>query len=121
MKELKFAIAGLAVLGLISVFLPLVSVGDQSISLWDVRELDAGQVYLILGGFLVPLVMAGLAIAQGAMIKWQASVAAAGFALAALKARDGFEGAIGGKLMLIAAALGLVAAIVAIVKGDKAA
>ena len=46
MKHLKFAILGAAVLGFIGVFLPMASFGKASISLWDVRKLDSGLVYI---------------------------------------------------------------------------
>lgn len=118
MKNLKFAIAGLAVLGIIGAFLPIVSEGPMKISLWDVRAFDAGQFWLTMGGLIVALVMAGLAVARGAMARWQAVVATLGFALAALKVRDGMEWAIGGKLMLLAAAIGLVVALVGAVKPE---
>lgn len=118
MKNLKFAIAGLAVLGIIGAFLPIVSEGPMKISLWDVRAFDAGQFWLTMGGLIVALVMAGLAVARGAMARWQAVVATLGFALAALTVRDGMEWAIGGKLMLLAAAIGLVVALVGAVKPE---
>lgn len=118
MKNLKFAIAGLAVLGIIGAFLPIVSEGPMKISLWDVRAFDAGQFWLTMGGLIVALVMAGLAVARGAMARWQAVVATLGFALAALSVRDGMEWAIGGKLMLLAAAIGLVVALVGAVKPE---
>lgn len=121
MKELKLAIAGLGVLGIIGIFLPMGEIAGQSISYWKVREFDGGNFWMVVAGFVVPIAMAGMAIAQGAMVRWQAGVAAAGFALAALKLREAFEAGLGGKVMLIAAVLGLVAAIVAIVKTEKAA
>lgn len=121
MKHLKFAILGTAFLGLIGIFLPLVSAGPVSISLWDVRKLDSGMVYITMFGFLVPAVMGGLAVAQGRLARWQAIVATVGFALALIKVRDGFSGAIGGKVMVLAAAAGLALAIAKSVKPDDKA
>jgi peptidoglycan/LPS O-acetylase OafA/YrhL len=118
MKEIKFAIAGLAVLGIIGAFLPIVSEGPLKMSLWDVRAFDAGQFWLTMGGLIVALLMAGLAVVTGALTRWQAVVATLGFALAAIKVRDGLEWAIGGKLMLLAAAVGLVVALVGAVKPE---
>jgi hypothetical protein len=118
MKHLKFAILGTAFLGLIGIFLPLISAGSASISLWDVRKLDSGMVYLTMVAFIVPLIMGGLAVAQGRLARWQAIVATVGFALALIKVRDAFGGAIGGKLMVVAAAAGLAVAIAKSVKPD---
>jgi hypothetical protein len=118
MKEIKFAIAGLAVLGIIGAFLPIVSEGPLKVSLWDVRAFDAGQFWLTMGGLIVALIMAGLAVVRGGLARWQAVVATIGFLLAAIKVRDGLEWAIGGKLMLLAAAFGLVVALVGAVKPE---
>ncbi len=118
MKHLKFAILGTALLGFIGIFLPMVSFGNSSISLWEVRKLDAGLVYITMLGFVVPLAMAALAVAQGRLARWQAIVASVGFALALLKVRESFSGAIGGKVMVIAAAAGLAVAIAKSVKPD---
>lgn len=118
MKHLKFAILGTAFLGLIGIFLPLISAGPVSVSLWDVRKLDSGMVYITMLGFVVPLVMGGLAVAQGRLARWHAIVATIGFALALIKVRDAFSGAIGGKLMFLAAAAGLALAIAKTVKPD---
>jgi hypothetical protein len=120
MPQLKFGILGLGVLGLIAVFLPLVSAGELSISLWDARKADAGQVYLTMGAFLIPAVMGGIAIAQKKLLRYHGIVATIGFAIALLKVRDAFKGAIGGKLMFVAAILGLLVAIAAIAKPEDA-
>ncbi len=118
MKQLKFAILGAGLLGLIGVFLPMVSSGKLSFSLWDVRKLAAGQVYLTMVAFIIPIAMGGMAAAKNKMLRWQSIVAAVGFALALVKVRDAFGGAIGGKVMVIAAAVGLAAAIASIAKPE---
>ncbi len=118
MDNVKHAILGCGVLGLLGIFLPMISMGDESISLWQVRALDAGQVYLVLGGFLIPAIMGGMAL-KGKMLRWQAGVAIAGFGLCALKLRpwgDVFGGAIGAKLMILATFVGLAASIAAVAK-----
>lgn len=119
MKHLKFAILGTALLGVIGVFLPMVSMGKASISLWDVRKLDAGLVYITMLGFVVPLAMAGIGVAKGQLARWQAIVASVGFALALIKVRDAFSGAIGGKLMVVAAVAGLALAVTKSIKPDE--
>jgi len=118
MENVKYAILGCGVLGLLGIFLPMVSMGGASISLWEVRAFDAGQVYLVLAGFLAPAVMGAMAL-KGGLLRWQAGVAIAGFGLCVLKLRpwgDVFGGAIGAKLMILGAFLGLAAAIAAIAK-----
>jgi hypothetical protein len=118
MKHLKFAVLATGILGLVSLFaLPFMS-APLKLTLWDLRIADAGQVYLVLAAFLVPAIIAGLAIAQKGMARWHGIVAAVFFALGVVKCRENFgEGTgVGAKLMLIAAAIGLVIAIVATVK-----
>lgn len=117
MKHLKFAVLAAGVLGLISIFaLPVISEGPMKVTMWDLRILDPGQVYLTMAAFLVPAIIAGLAIAQKGMARWHGIVAAVFFALGVVKCRENFSLAVGGKLMLIAAAVGLLVAIVATVK-----
>ena len=122
MKNLKFGLIVCGVLGVIGAFLPMVKMGSASISLWELKGLPggAGQVYLTLAGFIVGIVMGGLAL-KGGLKRWQSIVAAVGFALATLKLRGSFSGAIGAKVMFLAAVIGLVVAIVTIVKPEKAA
>ena len=117
MKHLKFAVLAAGLLGLISIFaLPLMKAGPLSMTMWDVRIIDPGQVYITLAAFAVPAILAGLAIARGGMARWQAIIATVFFALGVVKCRENMSLATGGKVMLIAAVLGLVVAIVATVK-----
>lgn len=138
MKQLKFAIAGAGALGIIAVFLPYFSMGGESMTYWDVHKMEGGemlgllngpkQVYIALACFAVPLVLGLIAIATKQLQRWQA-IAAAVFSLAALapagvrKGLTGEEGmstAIGGKLLFLAALIGLVAAIAGVAKPEKA-
>ena len=121
MENVKYAILGCGVLGLLGVFLPMVSVGDASISLWKLRAFDAGQVYIVMLGFLIPAIMGGMAL-KGKLLRWQGIVAVLGFGLCVIKLRpigDSFGGAIGAKLMILGALVGLLAAIAAVVKPAK--
>lgn len=123
MKNLKFGLIVCGVLGVIGAFLPMVKMGSASISLWDLKGLPggSGQVYLTLAGFVLGIAM-GAAALKGPLKRWQSGVAAAGFALSTVKLRGSFgDGAIGAKLMFLAAIVGLVVAIVTIVKPEKAA
>ena len=121
MQNIKYVLLGCGVLGLLGIFLPMVSMGDASISLWDLRPLDSAQVYIVLIGFLVPAVMGGLAL-KGGVLRWQAIVAFIGFGLCIVKLRpwgEVFGGAIGAKLMVLGAFIGFAAAIAAIAKPAK--
>ncbi|HPH67132.1 MAG TPA: hypothetical protein PLF40_15365 [Kofleriaceae bacterium] len=122
MKNLKYGILGLGVLGLLACFLPFVSFGDQSMSFFGMRKAVAGQVYITMAGFILAAVMGGMGLKQ--LLKWQAGAAAAGFAFVLFKLRDGItdllkHGAIGAKLMVVAAVAGLVVSILAAVKGTE--
>lgn len=121
MKNLKFAILAAGLLGVISAFLPFISFGPESISLWEVRELDGGLVYLTMAGFLIPAIMGLLAVIKGPQARWHAIVATVFFGLALIKVRDGFQGAIGAKLMVVCAAIGLLVAIASIAKPETQA
>jgi hypothetical protein len=117
MKHLQFAVLATAVLGLISIFaLPFIGEGEIKLTMWDLRILDPGQVFLTLGAFAVPLIIGILAMAKKGMARWHGIVAAVFFALAVVKCRENFSLATGAKLMLIAAVVGLLVSIVAIVK-----
>jgi hypothetical protein len=125
MKQIKFAILGAGIIGLIAVFLPFVSVGPFSASLWKLREAPggSGQVFLTMGGFVVGAVMGVLAVTGKRLVRWQAIVSLIGFALSFIKVRDGLTGegsAIGAKLLFIAALIGLIAAIAGTAKPEKA-
>lgn len=116
MDKAKFAILGFGVLGLLAVFLPFVSAGSESISMWGLREIvGTGQVYLVMGGFLAAAIMGGMALKNG-LLRWQGIVASLGFALTVLKLRPWgtafSDGAIGAKLLIVSAFLGLACAIV---------
>jgi hypothetical protein len=127
MNNLKFGVLACGVLGVIAVFLPFVSFGGASMSLWKMRQLDSGQVYIILGSFLAAAVMGGLAAAKPPMLRWQSIVALIGFALVIVKIRDGLPfdflkapGGIGMKLIGVSAIAGLITSIVTIVKAEPA-
>ena len=120
MKQIKFGILGAGVIGLISIFLPYISAGPISMKFWDFRKMPAGmsgllngpnQVYIALIGFLAAAVVAGLAVAGKRLIRWQAIVGLVGFLLAF---------ATGGKLLFLAALIGVVASIAGIAKPEKA-
>ena len=124
MKQIKFAILGAGILGIIAVFLPFVSMGPMSMSLWKLRELgESGQVFLVIGCFAVGAVMGALAVKGKQLARWQAIVAAVVYGLTLFKMRGAMSGpgsAIGAKLLFIAALVGLAAAVVGAAKPEKA-
>lgn len=126
MKGLKFALVVLGLLGIVALFLPYVSAGGISVKMWDARGEEALKVYMPLAGFGLAALM-GLLAAKGGLSRLQAIVALVGFGLAMLVKEvriglkgEGFDTAIGGKLLFIAAALGLLVALIGLVKPEKA-
>ena len=127
MKNLKFGILAFGVLGLVACFLPFIPLGKASMSFFDARKLDSGPIYLTMGGFALATAMGGMGLKR--LLKWQAGLAAAGFALVIYKlnsfnSRVGIvelfkDGALGAKLMIIAAIAGVVISILAVVKGAE--
>lgn len=135
MKNLKFVIIAAGVLGIVASFLPYISEGPFSLSFWDFHKMPAGnsgllngpkQVYVALACFAIPALLAATALA-GKLQRALAGVAAVSFLLTfalegvrkALTGADGVHTAIGGKLVFIAAAVGLVTSIVATVKPEE--
>ncbi|MBA3817591.1 MAG: hypothetical protein H0X17_01755 [Deltaproteobacteria bacterium] len=124
MQNLKFGVLVCGLLGLVGCFLPLVSAEGMSISLFDMRKFDAANTFIIMGGFAAALAMGAMGAAKG-MQRWQSIVAIVGFALIVIKMRSGFldlitKGAIGAKLIGIAAVVGLVFAILTAIKPEPA-
>ena len=139
MKELKYVLIAAGVLGIIAAFLPFISMSEGpvsvSLSLWDIRKFPQGltegllngpkQVYVALVLFAIPAVL-GVLAAVGKLSRWHGIVAAIFFLLTfavegvrkGISSYQGVDTAIGGKLLFIAAILGLVAAIAATVKPE---
>jgi hypothetical protein len=122
-NNLKFGVLACGLLGLISVFLPMVSVAGFSASLWDAREVDAANVYMVMAGFAAALVGGALAVAKPPMQRWHSIVALVGLALVLVKVRDGlpfdiFKGAIGSKLMGLSLYAGLALSIATLAKPE---
>lgn len=125
MNNLKFGVLACGLVGLIAVFLPFATFGDMSFSLWKTREGDAANVYMVMAGFAVPLVMGAMAAAKPPMLRWQSIVALLGFVLVFIKMRHGlptdiFKGAIGAKLMGLALYAGTVFSVLTLAKPETA-
>jgi hypothetical protein len=136
MKQTKFVLIAAGLLGIIACFLPYISEGPISLSMWDFRKMPGGssglingpkQVYIALVAFAIPAVLAATALASR-LQRALAGVAAVSFlATFALElVRKGMSGeggvstAMGGKLVFLAALVGLVASIVAVAKPEQA-
>jgi hypothetical protein len=137
MKPIKIVVAIAAVLGLLATFvLPYISASGMSLKFWDFHSMPSGfatgllngpkQVYVAIVGFLLMGSVAMHAIVNGRFARWAGIVGAVGglFALATEGVRKGLTGAegmstaIGGKLLFIAAIVGLVASIIGAVKPE---
>ena len=124
MNNMKMGVLACGVVGLIACFLPFVSFGDQSMSVWGMHVgPDGAQAYMVMAGFAAAAVMGAMGVAKPPMLRWQSIVATVGFAFVIFKFRDGFthlitDGAIGAKLIGVAAIAGLALSIVTIAKPD---
>lgn len=117
MKQTKFAIIALGALGLIGLFMSGILKGFEH---------DKANVIMVLAGFGVPVAMGALAL-KAPMERWQAGVALAGFALAAVKLRA-WEMVkliahlpLGFKFAVLGCLLGVVVSLVALVKPEPRA
>ena len=124
MKQVKIAVAALGAVGLVAIFLPYVSAGGESASFWKLAKMGdvAIQAYMALVGFGLAAAMGIIGLTKGGMTRVHGIVATVGFGLAIVPegVRKGMDfNGIGGKLLLICAAVGLVAGIVAIAKPEK--
>lgn len=130
MNNLKFGVLLCGLIGLVGVFLPQVTIGGHSISLWDAHSApsEAGggiHVYLVMGGYAVALVMGLLAVMSPPMQRFHSILALVGFGLVLLKMRHGlpfdvFKGAIGAKLMGAAAYAGALVSLISLAKPETA-
>src|ERR1044071_6879496 len=137
MKPTKIIIAVAAAIGFLAVFLPYLKIGGASMSLWDFHKIEdphgtqgllngPKQAYVALVMFALPAVLAGLAFAQKRLTRGLAIGATVFFLLAfavegvrkGISENQGVSTAIGGKLLFLAALVGLVGAIVGIVKPE---
>lgn len=128
MKNIKFAVLACGVLGLIGCFLPMASGGGMSISFWDLHKMGAEmgggggvQVYLVMAGYALAAVMGAMGAANG-FKRPQGVASLVGFAFVIFKFRGGFmdlmKGAIGAKLMFVAAIVGVVVSVIALAKPE---
>ena len=122
MKNAKYAIAVASVLGLLAIFaLPYI----EGMKLWELRKIEevSSQVYIALFGFLGALVISALAVVRGIMGRALGIVTVLLFllTLAVEAVHDGFKSgtAVGGKILLLAAIVGLVMSVAAAIKPER--
>ena len=127
MNNLKHGVLVCAVAGLVGGFLPYLPVTGESVSFFNLTSSlgERNQFYITMVGFALPLAMDVIAVAKPPMLRWHGIVSIAGFAWVMLKLRDHFpklitEGAIGAKLIALAAIVGLVFAILCVAKPEIA-
>jgi len=135
MKHTKFVIIAAGVLGIVACFLPYISEGPISLSMWDFRKIEAGnsgllngpkQVYAALALFAIPAVLAAISLASR-LQRALAGIALGSFALTfalelvrkGMTGEHGVSTALGGKLVFLSALVGLVASIVAVAKPEE--
>jgi hypothetical protein len=117
--KFKFGILGAGILGVIAtVALPVAKIVPMTMMS------AGGHGILVLVGFLVPAVLAGLgAFMWKSLPRWAAGACIPAFGLTVLKCREGFSPIAGSGMMLalVAGALGIALAIAAIVKPEAPA
>jgi hypothetical protein len=127
-KNLKFGVLLFGLIGIVSMFLPMISMGEASFSMWDARQGAALNVYGGLAGFAIALVAGIAGAAKPPFTKMHAIGATVGFGLALVLLSDMkpwkifeiFKGALGAKLMGVAILGGLIVSIVSLVKSEEA-
>jgi hypothetical protein len=125
MKGLKFGVALLGVIGIVAVFLPALARVESSFSFFATRALDSAHVYLVLGGLAVATAMGILGIIKPPFERWQAGIALAGFATAAIKlqvwqlAKHFGAYLIGMKLLTLVPVIGAIVALLAVILSEE--
>jgi hypothetical protein len=128
-KPIKFVLLALGVLCAISVFLPFVSIGEESVSLWTLKAVKAGPTYIVLLGSLGLAALAGAGVAKGGFGRGAAAgglvlgLIVALITLVQFSAEAPFSkfAAIGAKALLFGGAIAAIASIVGLIKPDRAA
>jgi hypothetical protein len=134
MKALKIVILLLGILGIVGLFLPYMKMGNEAFKMWDAHKTDDKMhVYIPLAGFALAALMGLLATAKGAAGRLHGILAFIGFGLtmAIKEVRMGLSGLevapgvkmdtqIGGKIIFVAAVVGMLVSIIATAKPEKA-
>ena len=126
MKNLKLGLLASGLVALLGCFLPFIPMdGGPSFFSLNGMEGFANKPYLFMGGAILAIAMAGVAVARGGMRRWMAGVATLGVAASWLATEfqvfELFQLGIGAKLMAVGAIGGLALAIACLVKPEAAA
>jgi hypothetical protein len=105
-------IAACVALGVAGVFLPWERYGSVTYSLWEIRGQIPGNLVQVGIGLLAALVVAVVTLVRPPAGRWRSMIALTGFLLVLIPVRQGWAGAIGGKLLFTAAVAGLAASAV---------
>ncbi len=125
MKGLKTGIAIAGLLGIAATFLPYFSGADGS--LWDQRKPYAEKAYVPLAAFGLAVAITVLAAAAGGLSRTKSLLTFIAFSVTmlcgsvrlGLTGVDPYRTSIGGKLLFVAAALGLLLALISIIRPEK--
>jgi hypothetical protein len=135
MKPVKFVLLACSALAALLVFaLPFISLGQGlEFSLWKLRNINPAESlvhpYIILGAMVAPIAFGAMALKKQALPRWQSIVSVLCFAIALFIAfavftktqtKFGDHSGLGAKLMVVALASGLGAALAGIVKPERA-
>ncbi len=135
MKQTKFVILAAGILGIIATFaLPYMSKGEMSVKFWDFSKMPESamrgllngpkQVYIALAGYALLIVTGALAMKRCVRIHGIMAIVFSLLTLATEGVRKGLTGdggmstAIGGKMLFVAAILGLVGGALAVAKPE---
>jgi hypothetical protein len=122
MKQMKVLILVFAILGIVSLFIPM-----EGFSFFTfLKMMGMGYLVPILGGFVLAAVAGGLAVAKPPAQAWQAPAAVAGFALVFVRFKmwqigDILKGPLPAKLLVVSVFGGLIVSIIGLVKKEETA
>lgn len=109
-------LAACVALGVAGIFLPWEHDGSLTYSLWDIRGQIPGNLAQVGIGLLAAFVVAVASVVRPPAGRWRSMIALTGFLLVLIPVRQGWAGAIGGKLLFAAAVAGLAASAVIYVR-----
>ena len=137
MKPVKIFILLFAVVGIVGMFLPYFAGANaltpEGFKLFDLRSGNEPiKLWLPLAGFVLPILIMVFAFVKGGLARWHAIIAFLGFGIAAIskEVREGMLGysyiegmkldtGLGGKLLFVAAAGGLLFSLIGLIKPER--
>ncbi len=127
MKQIKFVVLAIGILGVIAVFLPFFDAGGVKASLWELRKLKSGPTYIALLASLAMAATAGFAVSKQRFGRGLAALTAVAGAVMAMITIAQFEpeapfgklAGLGAKILLFGGVAGVLASLVALIKPDR--